>query len=291
MKTAIALAAGAALLCGLALSQSQPAFEAASIKPMKTGARPGRPGMEDGPGTSDPGRIRYSNISLRYLILLAYRVRNFQLFAADAKALDARSFEVLAELPPGATEAQLSVMLQNLLTERFHLTLHREQKVMPAYTLVVAKNGPKLKQAAHQAAPNEALDFDPLPPSPPNELEVHDDGYPNVPAREGSWLVALRSGYARTHQLGASMGDLAGMLSNQLEKPVTDATGLKGRYEFTLSWVTALPAPGAASAAAADVGPDLFVAIQQQLGLKLEASKAPVEVLVIDGFDKDPVEN
>ena len=141
-------------------------------------------------------------------------------------------------------------MLQNLLTERFHLALHREQKVMPVYALVVGKNGPKLKEAADEQPSNgDDDDFDPLPPAPPNELEVHDDGYPNVPAREGSWLVALSSGYARTHQLHASMADLAGILSNQLEKPVTDATGLKGRYEFTLSWMAAVPASPAPSSA------------------------------------------
>ncbi|MGA7234049.1 MAG: TIGR03435 family protein [Bryobacteraceae bacterium] len=279
---------GAALLLGgVTCAQS---FEAASIKPVKPSARQRRPGLEGGPGTSDPGRIRYSNISLHDLILLAYRVRGFQLSASDTKALDAKTFEVAASLPPGATRAQMRGMLQNLLTERFHLATHREQKVMSVYALVVGKNGPKLKEAVDQPG-NGDDDFDPLPPAPPNELEVHDDGYPNVPPREGSWLVALRSGYARTHQLHASMADLAGILSNQLEKPVTDATGLKGRYEFTLSWMVAVPASSAPSAPAADTGPDLFAAVQQQLGLKLEASKAPVDVLVIDHFDRDPVEN
>jgi uncharacterized protein (TIGR03435 family) len=275
----------ALLLCSMAFAQS---FEAASIKPAKPGARQRRPGLEGGPGTSDPGRIRYSNISLRDLIMVAYRVRGFQLSATDAKALDAKTFEVIAQLPAGATQARLRVMLQSLLTERFHLALHPEQRVMPVYTLVVAKGGPKLKESTQNAPASDAADFDPLPPAPPDELEVHEDGYPNVPPREGSWLVALRSGYARTRQLNASMTDLAGILSNQLEKPVTDATGLKGRYEFTLSWMAALPA---SSSPPAEPGPDLFAAVQQQLGLKLEASRAPVEVLVIEHFDRDPVEN
>lgn len=290
MTRAFALAGAALLLCGGTCAQS---FEAASIKPAKPGARQRRPGLEGGPGTSDPGRIRYSDISLRELILLAYRVRDFQVSAPDAKALDAKSFELVAQLPASATPGQLRVMLQNLLTERFHLALHHEQKVMPMYALVVGKNGPKLKEAADDqpGSVNGDDDFDPLPPAPPNELEVNDDGYPNVPAREGSWLVALRSGYSRTHQLHASMADLAGILSNQLEKPVTDATGLKGRYEFTLSWMSTVPASSSPSAPAADTGPELFAAVQQQLGLRLEASKAQVDVLVIDHFDRDPVEN
>ena len=110
----------------------------------------------------------------------------------------------------------------------------------------------------------------------------------SVPPSEGSWLVALRSGYARTRQLSATMTDLAGILSNQLERPVTDATGLKGRYEFTLSWMSSVPS---ASADVADPGPDVFAALRQQLGLQLEADKGLVEVLVIDRFDKDPTEN
>ncbi len=289
MTRAFARIGSALVICGMTCAQS---FEAASVKPAKPDARQRRPGLEGGPGTSDPGRIRYSNISLRDLILLAYHVRGFQLSAPDAKALDAKTFEVAASLPLGATRAQMRGMLQNLLTERFHLALRREQKVMPVYALVLGKNGPKLKEAAdNQPVSGDDDDFDPLPPAPPNELEVHDDGYPNVPAREGSWLVALRTGYARLHQLHASMADLAGILSNQLERPVTDATGLKGRYEFNLSWMAAVPASPAPSALVSDTGPDLFAAVQQQLGLKLEASKAPVEVLVIDHFDRDPVEN
>ena len=288
MTRVFAQAVAALLLCGASFAQS---FEAASIKPVKPGIRQRRPGLEGGPGTSDPGRIRYSDISLHDLILLAYRVRGFQLSAADAKALDARTFEVVAQLPPGATPSQLRMMLQNLLAERFHLVLHREQKAMPVYALVVGKNGPKLKEATEKADDTGDDAFDPLPPAPPNELEVQGDGYPSVPPGEGSWLVALRSGYARTRQLHASMADLAGILSNQVEKPVTDATGLKGRYQFTLSWMAAVPASPSPTAPAADSGPDIFAALQQQLGLKLEASRAPVDVLVIDRFDRDPVEN
>ena len=92
MTRAFARVGSALLICGMTCAQS---FEAASIKPAKPGARQRRPGLEGGPGTSDPGRIRYSNISLRDLILLAYRVRGFQLSAPDAKALDAKTFEVV----------------------------------------------------------------------------------------------------------------------------------------------------------------------------------------------------
>jgi uncharacterized protein (TIGR03435 family) len=269
-----------ALFCGMALGQ---AFEAASIKPAIQG---GRARMEGGPGTSDPVRIRYSDISLRYLVMAAYRIGGFQL-AAPAW-LDAKTFDIDAKLPPGATRTQLREMLRNLLAQRFHLALHRERRVMAVYTLAVGKNGPKFKETAERAGADAADDFDPLPPAPPNELELDSEGYPMVPPREGSWLVALRGGPARTHQLNASMADLAALLSKQLNRPVTDATGLKGRYEFTLTWMAAV---AAGAAPTADAGPDLLAAVQQQLGLKLEAVKAPVEVLVIDHVDKEPIGN
>ncbi len=285
MTGSLQQAAVGAVLCGSVFAQSGPVFEAASIRLAQPGIRQRRPGIEGGPGTSDPSRIRYSGISLRHLILLAYGVRNFQIAAPDSKALDAKTFDLTAELPPGATRAQMRIMLQNLLSERFHLAIHREQRVMPVYALTVAKGGSKLKESTMQATEAGANDFDPLPPAPPNELEVNGDGYPNVPPREGSWLVALSSGYARTHQVSTSMEDLAGILSNQLDKPVTDSTGLRGRYEFTLSWISAPSTTGG------DGGPDLFGAVQQQLGLRLEASKAPVEVVAIDHVDKDPTEN
>lgn len=278
-----AAVAAMALCCA---AQAQVAFEAASLKPAHEGVRQRRPGIEGGPGTSDPGRIRYTGISLRDLVLVAYRARAYQLSSADSKALDVKTFELAAKLPAGATQAQLRLMLQNLLAERFHLALHRETKSMPGYRLTVAKDGAKLKPSKQPAPANGADAFDPLPPAPPNELEVHEDGYPNVPPDEGSWMVVLRTGYARTRQLNASMEDLTGMLANQLERPVEDATGLKGRFEFTLSWMAAVPA-----ASAGDVGKDLFGALREQLGLQLEAAKTPVEMLAIDRFDKDPSGN
>jgi uncharacterized protein (TIGR03435 family) len=113
--------------------------------------------------------------------MAAYRVGGFQLSAPAW--LDAKTFDLDAKLPPGATRAQLRDMLQGLLTERFHLALHRERRVMPVYSLIVGKNGPKLKASAENAGHDAADDFDPLPPAPPNELELDREGYPVVPPR------------------------------------------------------------------------------------------------------------
>ncbi len=268
------------LFVASAAAQSGPMFEAASLRPMEAARSPR---LEGGPGTNDPGRIRYSGITPRFLILEAYRIRNFQLVASDPKALDAKGYELVAKLPAAATVADLRAMMQSLLAERFHLAVHRERREMLGYSLTVAKSGPKLKPAASPAG--AANDFDPLPPAPPNELEVHEDGYPNVPPREGSWIVVLPTGYARMRQLHASMADLAGMLANHLERPVVDATGLNGRYEFTLSWAAGVPSTGA------EPVPDIFGALQQQLGLKLASWRGPVDVVVVDRFDREPAAN
>ncbi len=266
----------AALLCSATPCFSQ--FEVASIKPAVPGSRAR---MEGGPGTSDPGRIKY-NLSLRYLIMAAYHVGSFQL--SGPSWMDDKTFEVVAKLPPGTTGPQLQEMLRRLLADRFHLALAREQKIMAGYALTVAKDGPKLKASGNPNS-DTADDFDPLPSGPPNQLELDREGYPIVPPGEGQWLVALRSGRARTHQLNTSMHDLAVLLSNQLGKPVVDETGLKGRFEFTLSWTEGV------SAQATEFGPDLATAVQQQLGLKLEASRRPVDVLVVERLEKEPTEN
>lgn len=282
----VAIFAGGA---GSSLRAQTPAFEAASLKPANPGVRQRRPGLQGGPGTSDPERIRYSSITLRDLILLAYRVQAYQVVAADAKGLEAGTFNVEARLAAGSTTADLRQMLQGLLKERFRLAAHRESREAAGFALVVAKGGPKL-QAAKQEAVGANDGFDPLPPAPPNALEVHEDGYPNVPPREGAWTVVLNSGFARTRQVSASMGDLAQTISKQIAKPVDDATGLAGRYEFTLSWMAAMPVQSAA-AGGPEIGPDIFAAVERQLGLKLEPRRVPVEVLVIDSFTKDPVGN
>jgi len=264
-----------------------PAFEVTSVKPAPPNSRAV---MEGGPGTSDPGRIHY-RISLRYLVMAAYGVGSSRLSAPAW--LDDKTFEIVATLPPATAGVQLRLILQNLLSETFDLTFHREQREMPVYTLTVAKGGPRLKDATDHMADIAADDFYPLPSGPPNELELDGEGYPIVPAGEGSWLVALRSGRARTHQFHASMRDLAALLENQLVRPVTDATGLTGRYEFTQSWMAGISAPvaGPATPQTSDAGPDLPSALRQQLGLNLQSSKEQVEVIVIDHIDKEPADN
>jgi uncharacterized protein (TIGR03435 family) len=135
--------AGLALLAaGAVFGQTPaaaPAFEVASVKP----APPPTPGSIKVQMGGDPGMVDYKNVSLKTLIARAYRMKEYQISGPDW--LETARFDILAKVPPNAPKGQVPPMLQNLLAERFKLTVHREQKVMPAYAMVVGKNGLKVK--------------------------------------------------------------------------------------------------------------------------------------------------
>jgi uncharacterized protein (TIGR03435 family) len=233
--------------------------------------------------------------------------------------LDSERYDIVAKVPRGATKEQFMGMLQNLLAERFKLTLHREKKDLPMYALVVGKNGPKLKESVDDAAPKAsgpAAD-DALAGAAMRKLTMGREGFPVLPPGAGraGTMISLTSGNAHMAANGQSMAGLAEMLSNQLDLPVVDMTGLAGKYDFTLTYAMengvglrlpagiappppAGPPPGesgggmpGASAPDGQSSPNLFAALQEQLGLKLEQRKGPVDLLVVDHLEKVPVEN
>ena len=266
MSTKLVLAAAA---CFAAQCQTPtPAFEAASVK---TAVPLGPLGMRfihsGGPGTPDPGTYRCQNCSLFQVVLEAYGIQLPARFSGP-EWLQSVRFDISAKLPAGATRESFQAMLQNLLAERFKLAVHREKKEMRVYELAVARNGPKFQEAV----PKEAV--------PAGEaaqpLKRDGDGYPILPP---GMTMAVIPGHARLRSDNRTMEWFAGMLSNQMGSPVVDATGLHGKYDFVLSW------------ALDDGGPDLLSALPEQLGLKLEEKKAPVEVLVVDRIEKVPTEN
>ena len=203
-------------------------------------------------------------------------------------------------------------MLQNLLAERFKMTLHHEKKEMPMYSLVVARSGPKIKESAEESAPKDTAAPEAPPPNGPQRLAMGKDGFPMLPAGVGgpSPMTIRMNGRARMQASKESMQDFANILSDELNRPIVDETALKGKYDFTLYWspdtagpmAPALPPPGVAPGGPIGAGPmasppdgetfpDLAAAIQQQLGLRLEAKKGPVDILVIDHAVKIPTEN
>ena len=302
---------------GQAAAES-PTFEVASVKPAEPQAMGMmRVRMGGGPGTPDPGQLTYSNASLKDVLINAYAVKGYQI--NGPKWLDSERFDIMAKIPKGATKEQFQLMLQNLLAERFKLTLHHETKELPMYALVVGKGGPKLKESVDDdpAAPPPP----PPPPPPPGSdgagpvmgrMRVGADGTPQLPPGVGKngMMMMIMNGRMRLVANHRPITALLEMLSNQLGRPVVDATELKANYDFTLDFAPdgmngpmgMMPPPppqhdggpggGAPMASAPDAGgPTIFTALQEQLGLKLEQRKGPVDLLVIDRMEKVPTEN
>jgi len=302
------------MLCLAQAPDKNLTFDAASIKPAAPITMNGRSmifgGGRGGPGSSDPGRIQYPMVTLKNLLMQAYAVKDFQI--SGPPWLDTERFEIQATMPPETTKEQFQIMLQNLLAERFKMSVHRETKDLPMYSMTIGKNGPKLKESA---PPNPEADQNaPLPPPPPpGQLKLDADGFPTLPfiGRKGIFHIMM-PGRARLIGSQSTMQDLANDLSTNLKRPVIDATGLTAKFDFTLTYLPEgmigpmgpmappPPAPPGADGGEsgrkgpwADLPPpaDLFTAIQSQLGLKLDPKKGPVDLIVIDHIEKTPTEN
>jgi uncharacterized protein (TIGR03435 family) len=166
--------------------------------------------------------------------------------------LEKERFDISAKAPGIVEDDQMLLAMQALLVERFHLAVHRESKPTAAYVLVVAKGGPKL----HEVKPG---------PKSSNNSQRGSDGITHLTSQR------------------VSMERLAAMLMRFADRPVVDRTGLTGVYDFKLDW--------AGDEKADTTAPSLFTALQEQLGLKLQPDKIPVEFLVVDRCDKLPTEN
>ena len=255
-------------------------FDAASVKPASPnlpGGRLGAVAPVGGPGTADPGRISYRATSLKSLLMGAYAVENFQIEGPGW--MDTELFELSATMSPGTTEEQFRAMLRNLLRERFQLQTHRETKEFSGYALVIAKNGPKLKEAREALAASRGGDATARP-------QLGADGYFVPPQRPGLFLQLTGAGGVRSTFQRVSMEELAATLQSQLQRPVSDATGLKSNYDFVLNYAREglyfgrLRIP--VSPGDPETQPGLLAALPDQVGLRLEPKKTMAEVIVID---------
>jgi uncharacterized protein (TIGR03435 family) len=198
------------------------------------------------------GRLTITNASLKTLIRNAYDLQSFQ-FAGGPSWLDGDMYDISATTGSSddITNDQFRVLLRNLLADRFQLKVHWETRQTNVYALVVAKNGPSLKE-----------DSDPEKESGINTSKFSHEG--------------------RMTGTKEPVSILAGNLGNQLGRIVIDKTGLQGKYDWTLVWD---PDPTPES-----TNPSIVTAVQEQLGLKLESQKGPMETLVIDSAQQ-PSEN
>jgi uncharacterized protein (TIGR03435 family) len=212
-----------------------------------------KPSAPDQPGSrmsGDQGRLVLENYSLKHCIQDAYGVQGYQI-SGGPKWLDGDHYDIEGKLSVGTPPNQRLAMLQRLLADRFQLQFHRETRTVPGYAVVIAKGGPKL-------------------PKPEN---------PDAPSNWGS-------GSNMANGRNLTMAGFAQTLSRSLGRPVVDETGYQDKFDFRLRW----SADAAPPSGDAEPGPSVFAAIQEQLGLKLEARRVPVEVLVIERAEK-PTEN
>jgi uncharacterized protein (TIGR03435 family) len=261
-----------------------PAFEVASVKPNKSGD--GRVAMLGQPG----GRFNASNVTLQMLISTAYGtpqpLPNFQILEGPDWIRSDR-FDIVAKAPadtPPGPNSQMSLMVRTLLKERFGLVVHNEMRELPVYALVMARAdrrpGPQLKPAAVDCAALMARGRGTAPPPT------------SQPGERPPCGVRLTGGNLAGG--GSSMAQLAFAISRFVSRPVLDKTELSGSFDFDLQWTPeqmppAAPAgpPGAPPLPQIDPnGPSIFTAVQEQLGLKLESTKGPVDVVVIDRAER-----
>ena len=221
-----------------------PAYDVVSIKPNKTGSGNSSVWINKGNFTAE-------NVVLKTMILSAWDLKDPQLLDLP-KWGDAARFDIQAKvLEPdkkviaGLTSEQFRLMQQPILTDRFQLKFHRGKKILPIYDLVVIKGGPKFKEAAAAEIINTGTNIN------------------------NGKLIAT----------GVPLSSLADSLSGQVQRIVVDKTGLPGKYNFQLSWAPDDAGPPSSDSA---TPPDMFTALQEQLGLKLQPGKAEIETFVID---------
>ncbi len=315
---------------GAAAQQSAAApplsFEVASIKPSQ-----GQPGMVM-IGRTAGGMYRAQGATLQLLIQQAFDIRDYQITGLPGWASSDR-YDIVAKAEnPNATSEQTRQMLQSLLVERFNLKFHRETKELPTYSLVVGKNGPKIKKSEYQPGDNP----------PPNAAKPGDAGDPAAAKLSGAGVAASGGGAGagggpvavkpNVAGGGAAVGHIAGedmmkagppaaapkgsmmrmgpgslsaqsapislltrSLAQALGRPVIDNTGLTGAFDYELTYApeSVMRGMGVGGGDSHEVlpagdstAPSIFTAVQEQLGLKLESQKGPVEILVIDSVDK-----
>lgn len=213
--------------------------------------------------------------------------------SAPASLLGNR-FDIVATVPAGATKEQANQMLINLLKDRFHMAYHTEKKEFDLYTLVQAKGGSKLKDAEIAKGPAPA----PLEPGTPMVTAPQDrDGFPVLPAGKENGQGRSRNGVEYSTYRMTTPKSILNMLAFYLGPCRTeDKTGLTGHYDFQLEFsAVGLAGPLGRGLvrpdAQVDPAPDLFTALEKQLGLKLEKSKTLVDVVVIDHLDRQPTGN
>jgi uncharacterized protein (TIGR03435 family) len=266
----------------------------------------------------DGARVDFGSMSLADLITTAYKVKSFQV--SGPEWLKSERFDIVAKLPEGANKDQVPEMLQALLADRFKLAIHRDTKDHAVYALIIGKGGPKLKESP----PDVETPADAPPPKEEKGTMSVDTGQGKMSIKtDGSGAATVKGPNGMTQKVSmangimhmelnkASMEQMVEMLTRFVDRPVVDLTGLKGNYQIALDMTmedlmrvaksAGMNLPGAAPAAAggdakpgdsaSDPGESSIFRSVQEMGLKLDPRKAPLELIVVDHAEKVPTEN
>jgi uncharacterized protein (TIGR03435 family) len=286
--------------CAIWAQSAPAAFEVASIKPTTPPDLSGGRMMIRMGCSADPGRVNCTGLTLKDILTRAYNMKTFQISVPSW--IESDRWDVMAKIPDGMPVEKVPEMWQSLVTERFHLVSRKETRELPIYALIVGKNGPKLTQAEEKAGP--------VMLTAPDGSKV---GLPQ-PQISGSIAGGKPAGGAmvidstgKLQSKSTTLGGFSDMLSRMMDRPVLDMTNIEGRYDITLEVSTEdligmkrmaggpmmmhTGGDGGSGGPAPESNPraSIFSAVQQ-LGLKLEPRKSPVETLIVEKADR-PSEN
>ena len=255
-------------------------FEAASVKPANPDAQ--GQGIRRQPG----GRFNTINSPIRMLITFAYQIQNYQLVGAPDWIGNER-YDIVAKMEgdpppivPGSGADHMMLAMRTLLADRFKLVVRRETRELDIYALTMArpggKPGPALKPASGDCSPAA--------------FAARAGGPPPTPGGAPPIVCGMQQGPGRIRFGGFPLSQFVNGISGRVGRAVLDRTGLTGNWDFELVFAAEVPPgalpPGAAPPPIDPDAPNLFTAIQEQLGLKLESTKGPVEVLVVESVQR-----
>jgi uncharacterized protein (TIGR03435 family) len=309
------LSAAIILSAGSLLGQA-PTFEVASVKPSEpiTPAMVASGKLHAGMKI-DGKRVDIGNFGLMQLICKAYDVKAYQVTGPSwlkTVGLAGQRFDIVANLPEGATKEQVPQMLQALLAERFKLVIHRESKDQAVYAMVIGKSGLKIEESQPPAASPDGAAPNPAVTGSSSVSVSQTKGGAVVSDGAGKQQKMTPSADGKSMRFeiwGATLAELAEGLSPMVDHPIVDKTGLTGKYHVTLDismqeLMNVARAAGAAVPAgegggdaskpaelASDPGGSSLFTTIQTLGLKLEPRKVPLTFIVVDSVEKMPTEN
>jgi uncharacterized protein (TIGR03435 family) len=261
----ICAAAVASLALGLVAYAQAPTFEVASIKRNASGSS--NSSSRALPG----GRITMTNRTLRDMVREVYRLQGFQI-TGGPDWIGTDRWDIVAKADGEQTFERLVPMMQNLFADRFKLVIHREQREQPIFALVFARTDHQLGAQIHPSS----VDCDAMAKT----AAARGDTSPR--AANGRPLCGINMTNGKLMTSATTLAELTRLLSGTAGRSIVDKTGLAGRFDIDLSWTPEQSAGGGDPVPPASDGASLFTAMQEQLGLKLEPQRGPVDMLVID---------